>query len=300
MRNTILFIPVILLTAACQQMEQESHLTPDAPAQSEITSGKVTILAAKGTPETKALDLVNDGATLNAYWKNGETVKVYKAGTLLGTLDVTPFEGSKPTNATLSGSITVTGLSQDDQLTLLLPRETWDYTGQNGVLTGTGSLEDSYAYATATVTVLSIAGSSVTTSKAAFVNAESIYRFGFKLEDNYIDPKSFTVSATGGQLVQSMNWNGSAWAPSYGSITVASALAPADHFFYVSLRNDRTEADTYHFVITGADDALYIASKTIPANVLDAPRFISAKSIAVSQPSLVPANGVINDPENVF
>ena len=41
----------------------------------------------------------------------------------------------KPTTATLSGTFSsVSGLSQGSTLTLLLPRDTWSYTGQVGTL----------------------------------------------------------------------------------------------------------------------------------------------------------------------
>lgn len=297
MKKAFYFIPVILLAAACQQME---IVNPAAPAQQESTSCFLTIHATKGTPETKALDLVNDGATLNAYWKDGETVKVYKSGTFLGALDVTPGEGSKPTTATLSGSITTAGLALNDALLLIIPHETWDYTGQNGLLTGENSIEQKYAYATASVNVTDINGSTVSTTNASFTNAESMYRFGFMLGENHIDPKSFTVSSAGNKLVQSMSWSGSAWTPAYGGLTITPASAAGDHFYYVSIRNDQTTDDVYNFTITGSDDALYMASKTIPASVLDAPKFISAKSITVTQPSFAPVSGEISNSANVL
>jgi len=294
MKKTVI-IPLVLLAAACQQMETEQPL---APTKENASTCNLTINASKGAPETKALDLINDGATLNAYWQSGESVKVFKAGTLLGSLDVTPAEGEKPTTATLGGNIA--GLAQNDGLTLLLPRETWDYTGQNGKLTGENSIEQKYAYATAEVNVTGINNNSVRTTNANFTNAESIYRFGFKNGENYLSPKSFTVTSEGNKLVQSMSWNGSGWEPAYGGLAVTPASAPEDHFYYVSIRNDQTTADTYNFVITGADDALYFATKAIPASVLDAPKFISAKSISATMPSFAPASGEINNTNDVL
>ena len=295
MKARHLFIPAILLVASCQvelvapDYEEERPEAVTTPADSVWT---LTIQATKGEPDTKALDLVNDGTRLNAYWKDTETVTVYKDGTLLGTLNVVPDSGEKPTTATLTGPITTGGLSVSDELYLLFPNGTWNYIGQNGALTGSGSIEDTYAYASATVTVSAINGAAVTTTKANFANQESIYRFGFKVSGDYIDPKSFTVSAAGGKLVQSMSWNGSAWAPLYGNIGVTPASAPGDHFYYVSLRNDQTTDDTYNFTITGSDDALYMASKNIPNSVLDAPgKFISAKNITATKPDFSPAGG---------
>lgn len=291
------FITLLLMAAACRHMEIDdptySEEKPEIREESADSVWTLTIEATKGEPDTKALDLVNEGSRLNFYWKDTETVKVYKGGSFLGTLNVSPAAGEKPVQATLGGSITTTGLAQGDALTLLIPRDVWDYTGQNGALTGTGSIEDTYAYATATVTVNSISGNTVSTTEASFSNQESIYRFGFKVSGSYIDPKAFTVSAAGGQLVQSISWTGSAWTPEYGSLIVTPVSpAPPDHFYYVSLRNGSTAADTYNFILTGADDKLYIASKDIPASVLDLPgKFISVKNINAVQPDFGPTAG---------
>lgn len=304
MKTKHFIIPTaIILFAACVKEpipEEIVDPTEEKTSPTEVVY-TVSIEATKGEAETKALDLVNNGKRLNTYWGNNEKAKVYKAGTPLGILDVIPNAGEKPTQATLSGSITTSGLAVNDELTLLIPRETWDYTGQNGLLTGSGSIEEKNAYAIATVSVTAIDGSAITTTNATFHNQQSIYRFGFELSGNYIDPKSFTVSAAGGKLVQTMSWIGSEWTPAYGSISVTSPSAPADHFFYVSIRNDQTTEDTYNFVITGSDDALYMATKTIPATVLDVTgKFISAKNITVTQPSFAPASGAITNSNDVL
>lgn len=258
------------------------------------STATLTLVATKGEADTKALDLVNDGARLNAYWKSTETVKVYKDGTLLGSLTVTPADGEKPVWATLSGNISTDGLGVGDALTLLIPREDWDYTGQTGTLTGEGSVEDSYAYAMATICVDSIDnGAVVPTAPAVFGNQQSIYRLGFQDTGNanaYLDPREISIFATGGKLVQSVSYVGSAWTPVFGWITVVPAVAAADHFYYVSLRNDSTDADTYSFSIIGSDYALYTAAKDIPATVLDVPgKFVSARSIGATKASFAPA-----------
>ena len=289
----------LFILAACQPVEFEEI---SGRGNSKNANDSVCFLTVQATKqaETKALDLTNSGATLNAYWTTSEKVKVYKDGTYLGELAVTPTS-EKSATATLSGNITVTGLSAGNTLTLMIPREEWAYTGQNGALTGSGSIEDTYSYATASVTIDEISGSSVTTTKATFANEQSIYRFGFKKGGNYIDPKDFVVSASGNQLVQSRSWSGSAWTSTYGSITVTPASAPADHLYYVSLRNESTAENTYRFIVIGSSNELYLASKTIPASVLDVPgKFISAKEIAVSQPSFAPASGTIDKAEDVF
>lgn len=299
--NFLLPIALLALLTACKkETDVEKPVEPaeeTAPAEAVLT-----LQANKGEADTKALDLVNDGKTLNAYWKNTEKVKVFKDGTLLGTLDVTPASGEKPTSATLSGTVTTAGLDAGNALTLFFPSKNWTYIGQVGTL---ASIETDYDYATATVTIDTVDDVNhtiTTTASANFLNQQSIYRFGFKDGETYIDPKSFSVSATSGKLVQDLIWSASAWTPIYGGLTVTPASAPGDHFYYVSIRNDQTTDDTYNFVITGSDDALYMATKNIPGTVLDVPgKFISAKSVSATKPSFTPApSGTIEASENVF
>ena len=285
---------MIVFFSACQKEPGITVIV--TPVEEDVvteTMYSISILASKGAGGTKALDLVSGTPDhLDAYWKDSEQVKVYKGGTLLGTLNVTPDAGEKPAKATLSGSIETAGLAANDVLTLMIPREDWDYNGQDGTL---ASIESAFDYATAAVTVTAVDDVNHTISTdgtASFLNQQSIYRFGFKAEENYMDPKSFTVSAAGGKLVQNISWSGSAWTPAYGILTVAPASASGDHFYYVSMRNESTSDDTYSFVITGSDDALYLASKAIPNTVLDTPgKFISAKNISASKPDFSPAGG---------
>ena len=272
----------LMVLAGCQKEDSEvPQTTPEEKA--ELATYKVTISATKGV-DTKALSL--DGATLNAYWKTTDKVKVYKAGTCIGELSVVPEDGEKPILATLSGDLTADGLSANDALTLLIPRATWDYSGQTGVLTGTGSIEDTYDFGLASVNIVSIAGNAVTTSGAMFENQQSIYRFGFKVSGTALSVKQFSVIASSNLLIRNRVWNGSSWASTPGSITVTSQSATSD-LLWASLRNEKvgtSSADTYSFTVIGSDNAAYLGEKEIPATVLDKQgRFISAKSVAVSK-----------------
>ncbi len=284
-------LPIVLtILAACQKDLDTGALRDPADVCDSVWT--LTLDATKAEMGTKALNLnTGDPGSLSAYWGDSEKVTVYKEGSYLGTLNVSPVEGTMRNAATLSGTITVSGIAPGDALTLLFPRENWDYTGQNGTL---DTIQDSFDYATATITVRTVntADHTVTASGAIFRNEQSIYRFGFKVGESYFDPKDFTVSAAGGKLVTYRTLSGSAWTPAYGGITVTPAAAPGDHLFYVSLRNDQTTEDTYSFIITGSDDALYMATKNIPAEVLDAPgKFISAKSISATQPNFTAESG---------
>ena len=287
MKAGFLIIPMILL-AACQPVELEefNYRTTPGTDKESTEPCTLTVNATKDDAQTKALDLISGTAEtkdrINAYWKNGEAVKVFRNGTCIGTLTAS-CTGDRPTSATLTGKLTVTDLKAKDVLTLLLPRESWDYTGQNGALTGTGSIEDTWAYATATVTVNNIGTTAASTADARFQNQQSIYRFNFKNGDAALSVKSFVLSSATERIVSRMALGGEA---TPGSLTVTPASATSN-LLYVAIRNSGTADDTYHFQITGEDDALYMASQLIPASALASPgRFISAKNINAVKYSL--------------
>ena len=300
------FIFSIILLAACQQIETPTPSQPQTPTDSEA-AWTLTIQATKSDAATKALSL--DGNTLSPYWTNTEKVRVFKAGTYLCQLDVTPGSGEKPGTATLSATNEAfdESLHKDDVLTLLIPKVAtnsgdWLYTGQNGVLTGTGSVEDKYDYAIATVTVETKEGNTITTTPASFTNQQSIYRFGFKVGGNTIKPIDFTISSTSGTLVSSRTLSGNEWISTFGSITVTPASADSS-LYYVALRNEKnTETDTYNFIITGPGSALYMATiNNISAATLTN-GFNSAKGIPTTQSDFGPgvAQGTISEASAVL
>lgn len=130
----------------------------------------LTVQATKGddaanSPETRALAV--EGNSLNATWKKGEIVNVYKGETSLGTLAAT----SNGISTTLSGSLTG-AIESGNVLTLkfLSP----DYTGQDGTLAYIASHCD---YAEAEVTVTDITDNKITTGSASFSNKQAIVKF---------------------------------------------------------------------------------------------------------------------------
>jgi hypothetical protein len=304
MKTRQILIPALLLLAACQRLEQEHPVLP-----SNNPCYSLNIKATKIGAQTKSL-LLTSGNYLDAYWSGLEEVDVFKAGSLLGNLGVTPDAGDKPTSASLSGDISASGLVKNDELTLLLPRKYWNYAGQTGTLTGKGSIEDTYAYAKATVAITNVDGNSVNTTSASFENQQSIYRISFT-SGEALSIKSFIISSTNGNLVVSRAFDAGSWTSSYGALEVTPASATSEAL-YVALRNetiptseqiaDQTAVDTYHFVITNANDALYLASKEIPAHVLDAPKFIGVTEINAIQPYFGPMdNGsTIQDTNLIF
>ena len=292
----IAFLALAAITA-CQKEEdffQREEVPQEEEKQPQNSELYTLSLQASKTIQTKALSLDNDGATLNAHWRTGETVAVYLGGTLLGTLSATA-DGTDATKATLSGILTtVEEVTQGSELMLLFPRAEWDYTGQDGSAPDeTGSLASKYDYATATVTVASVDDVNkviTTTSGADFENQQSIYRFGFKINGtgDAIPVKGFTVSPTNGAFVHTRNYYGDYWGETYSPITVNVASGTLT-MPYVALRNhmansSNTLDDTYHFSVIGADDALYLGQKDIPNSVLkEQGKLISAKSVSVSK-----------------
>ena len=170
----------------------------------------------------------------------------------------------------------------------------WVYTGQDGTAPSEdGSMATGYDYAKASLTVNAVDGETVTVNEASvtFTNQQSVYRFGFKVSESYIDVDNITVTSNQDKFVRSLSYVGSAWTPVYGSISVTANSVPGDHFYYMTIRNENTSADdTYTFSVVDHDTkALYEGSKTIPSSYLDAPKFLSLKNISVTQKSFAPA-----------
>lgn len=258
-------LALALLGTAC--IEQEVMLEEKPRTQ----AWNLTIRAEK-EPDTKGLDLV--GNRLNTLWRSSETVCVLAKGSYLAqTLDVTP-DTQNTKLATLSGSVQVSDIQEGDVLTLQIPRQTWDYTGQKGVLLGpdaAGSIEKDYAYALADVTVTGVTSGegnmgTLTTTNAHFVNQQAIYRLNFKNNGAALAVKDVTISSSKGKIVLGRNL--AAGTTTYGSLTVNMATSSADltdGMIYVALCNEDETAQDYFFSVTGADGLTYTGKKTIPA-----------------------------------
>ena len=301
MKARILILSLVLL-AACQQVERDyDYQKTTVEGNRSSDSACLTVKAIKMV-DTKALDLINNGnkSTLNQYWKETDKVKVFHNGVCIGTLNVS-CQGDRPTTATLSG--TVHGLEPGNVLTLLIPGradEKWDYTGQNGVLTGESSIEDSFDYATATVRIDGQEGTTLhTTADAQFENQQSIYRLDFKVNSSLKSVKWFSVSSSQNKLVTSRSYN-NGWVSNHGDLTVTltgdGATSP-----YVSLRNqNKTEADTYTFFARDYNNNLFRGTKEIPAANLGYGKFL-APSIELEAFSVnTQASGNISNPQDIF
>ena len=153
--------------------------------------------------DTKTRALYFDGS-LKAKWASTDQVSVFPASstsTLLGTLTAAE---SGDAHTTLSGDLT-TLPAVDDNLNLLFPRATWDYTGQKGILSGNdeNSIEKKYDYALASVKVTAVPSNAITTDAANFENQQAIVKFILKDKANNdnIDASKLTISAASNKLV---------------------------------------------------------------------------------------------------
>ena len=266
MKKNILLIAALagaMAWTGCQRMEEDFvEEKPEAVEQKEANAKTyaITIVAERNDgPETKGLGIEGAEASttvLKSIWKDDEPVKVYLGTSCIGTLTATP-DGADAHKATLSGTVTTTGITPGTTtLTLLTPREAWDYTGQVGKLLlsddAVNSIEKKFHYTAATdVLVTAVDGSSITTEEARFANQQSIYRLSFRYNDGNaktaITTKSVTISAANGHLVQSQAVDGSSLVK--GPISVSLSAATADPFF-VALRNgDETNAEALTFTV---------------------------------------------------
>ena len=262
-RRTLFAAALLLMGAALLTSCQKEADSVKKDATAKVPEGSLWLsLEASKVADTKALAL--DGSALNAYWKAGEGVKVLLDGACIGTLTATP-NATDNSKATLSGTVSdASGLAENAVLTLLFPRETWDYSGQAGTL---ASIEAGYDYAAAEVEVVSRDGENLTTTQASFDNQQSICKFTFTGLIEGIS--SVTIHSAGGKLVASSPVGGS---PTNGDITVtlddAARAANGEGVVYAALRFNALEAgQTEELTITVTDTGSnnYVFTKTSPS-----------------------------------
>ena len=296
MKKNILLIAALagaMAFTACQKSEEEFEVEkPGVVEQQDATTYTITIKAErKDGVQTKGLELGNgtgeaDFTLLKSIWKSGEEVKVFLGTECIGTLTATP-DGTDAHKATLAGTVTTTNVvANTTHLTLLTPREAWDYTGQVGtLLDAANSIEKKYHYTAATnVLVTAVNGSAITTGNAHFANQQSIYRLSFRYDNGStktaITTKSVTISAANGHLVQSQAVGG---ATTEGPISAILATASADPFF-VALRNgDETNAEALTFTVVDNTGVTYRGTKEIPAQYKPNGTFLSVKNCSLDQ-----------------
>ena len=237
-------------------------------------------------PDTRGLS-IGDGkdeastTKLQSIWKDGEKVLVFQNGAVIGNLTATP-DAANAHLATLTG--TINSSSGFSGLTMLTPRATWDYTGQDGSL---GSIERRYQFTMAqNVTVSSIQGNKITIEHVKFKNQQSIYRLNFRFQkDGAGDKVPITVrqawfSAADAGLEQTCPVNRTA---STGSIDVKLPTPTADPFFAALRFANTSKAEALNFKVLGDDGVTYYGSKTIPADCKPNGSFVSVKNAVLTE-----------------
>lgn len=192
--KAVLTAAIFVLTACSSDLVREDIL-PD--------KGCYLILnAQKGCTATvtRGLNLPSETSDIEAIWSEGDYVTVLSAtGSQLGTM-VPTTTGSATTK--LKAKLN-TPVSYGDQLTLVFPRTTRDYTGQKGTL---ADIASKYDYATASVTVNYADDSVVSATDARFSNQQAIVKFKLTTGTEALNATSLTITADG--LLQNASTTG--------------------------------------------------------------------------------------------
>lgn len=303
MKKIIILIAALLgamVWTGCQRMEEERIQEKPEEVTQEAITYTVTILAEKNNgTATKGLDIVGDEATttqLKSVWKADEPVLVYLGTDCIGTLTATP-DGENAHLATITGTVTTAGIvANTTTLTLLTPRESWDYTGQVGtLLESAGSIEKKYHYTKADVLVTGVSGSNITADPATFSNQQSIYRLSFRYSvgPTAITAKSVTISSANNHLVQSQAVDGTSLVEGPISVTLGTA---STNPFFVALRNgDESNDEVLTFTVVDNTGVTYRGTKTIPAAYKPNGTFVSVKNATLTERLDIPLSSTTVD-----
>ena len=267
--------------AACSS--SDNNIIEEQPVQPTEKVYTMTIQATKATGNdatTRALTLTDK--TLNATWKTGETVKVYKVEvddsdvsyTKVGTLEAQ----ADGVTATLSG--TVSDVAVDDHLVLaFLDNDEYDptklyYHSQVGTLE---SIASNFDYAKGEAKVTEVNGSNITVvdwsdntkSNIAFTNQQAIVKFTLKSGNSPIAIKTLKLHVANNNIVNVTSYEHPA-SPTKADLTITRATASSE--FYVALR---TAGDLSNLTLTAIGDV-----PTDPSVAID--RYTYTKSGSVT------------------
>lgn len=216
----------------------------------------MTVNATKGHGTTRALSLSDK--TLSAKWAATDEVSVFpeawSSTTTLTPIGTLTAAASATGSTSLAGEVETTNLNTGDNVQMLFPRATWDYTGQKGVLLAkddaVNAIETKYDYALATPSI-TVSGTNEITANAAFESQQAIVKFN--LQDaggSAINATSLKIYANGGQLVQSRGmkktYTPAGWEPVSG-----------ENKYYVYIETNWA-IDISHPSVEGSDGEFYL------------------------------------------
>lgn len=184
-----LLIAGAAMTACSSSDDNIANEQPVNPATQKYI---MTVNASKGDgATTRALTL--DGSTLNASWATTENVYV-KKGTNWVTGSLQPQTAGATAN--LTGVLSGTVIAAGDALTLQFPKKSAiTFEGQTGTI---ADIEANYDYATANVTVASVANGQISVDgTTTFQNHQAIIKFTLldKADGTTeLNPSAFTIT----------------------------------------------------------------------------------------------------------
>lgn len=227
-----------------------SACSSDDEQQSSATLSLNAVKGEYGSLLTRAISLDNDGK-LKTYWKTTDKVAVYKEGWTSKIGDLAPIRDSEDNTTKLDGNVSSSGMSVGDKMELIMPRISWDYTGQDGTLETISSTYD-YAIANAQINFFD-QNNKIYASDAIFKTQQAIVKFTLVDSSNQpLNVKSLAIVADGGKLLQSRDLDSSN--AKYGGIEIN--VNTAKNVFYVAIRNEQQGADYYTLTVK-SDDAIY-------------------------------------------
>lgn len=265
-----------LALAGCSSSDDEPVPVTPQPSPGVYT---LKVRAGLGQAVTRGTFTVDD-KTYVLKWSASDRVDVKKDGELVGTLQP---ETEGDASADLWGTLTGT-FAAGNQLTLTYPKAAVSYTGQKGTL---ADIAANYAYATATVSVTDVSGTTVTAGDATFAPQQAIVKFTLKDELNAaINASAITIAGCGQEVT--VAGASSATGEYYVAVPAVSSAhltltATAGSSIYKYIRPNVTLAAGRHYeysVRMGKQEAFTPSSTPLTLQAINAPGKITfAKAI---------------------
>ena len=238
-----------------------SACSSDDEQQSTAT---MIINASKGEYRSGTRTISLDGnKAIVTTWKTTDNVFVFKEGwtSQIGTLK--PNADSNNNITKLTGDISSNGLNVGDNLEFIMPRNTWDYTGQDGTI---GTISSNYDYGIARVQVTFFdQNNKVYGTTAEFKTQQAIVKYKLYYMDDAnkkeLNATSLTIVSEQGKLVRSRSLDGKDVV--YGGLEVTPA-SPTN-VFYVALRNDYDQPEKFTLtakVVNNNATTIYTSAST--------------------------------------
>lgn len=228
MKKIIYCVAAIVALAGCNSKELQPEVAKTVKTYSvTVNAGRVTRA------------LADAGSSITATWTAGDEITVLSGSTPVGSLTA---ESDGPSTRFIG---TITGdFNQNDELELRYLSDS--YTTQYGTLDGIASSCD---YATATVTITEVNGSSLTISDANFESQQAITKFQLFKPDGTTPLKAKSIIVTADGLA--------------GNLINLNFSMDFKSEFYVAMANTTGAKQEYLFLITANDDTKYYAVKKV-------------------------------------